>query len=555
MNFFTQYLSKFSSKLLVLQCLAIVRPFLGGFGFMLVIPLLSHIGLENAAPRAPLATLLQWLPDIHRYEDVLALIFTLLVAIAIFHYIEARLSTSLEQEVLLNLRQDLHNSVINEQWLQVSSLHATDYTRVITEDVEAVVTALDEVIRLISTFLLIIIYSLLCLALSPKLTALAAVVGLILFITTSYLQLLAGRVGDLQFRASESLHRKAGEQIRGLKTIKSHRIEDQLLVQFRKISKTLEGASRQYSMLNATAQLIHSCLGALAFCLLAWFAFDDPFINLPTLIVLALVFSRLLPKVTDLQTHFRRLRYLRPEILAVTEVLERSHQHQEHVDAGNEVDFSQGITINGMQFSYNKLELPVLNQFNARLEPRSLIAIKGPSGIGKTTLADLIAGLLIPDRGVISSGSNELSPATQRAWRRGIAYLPQEPFLIAGTIRENITMTLAQAPSENELMAALTKARADFMLKLPKGLETVLGEDGASLSAGERQRLLLARALLMKRPVLILDESTSQLDLANETVFLETLCQLKQDYLIIVISHRPGIVEIADKVIEIHESH
>ena len=164
----------------------------------------------------------------------------------------------------------------------------------------------------------------------------------------------------------------------------------------------------------------------------------------------------------------------------------------------------------------------------------------------------MIAGLIIPQEGTIRSGEETLNPAKQSAWRANITYVPQIPFLIDASVRENLCLLLEEPATDEALNTALRSACASFVFDLKDGLATRIGEDGNRLSAGERQRLLLARALLQDRPVLILDESLSNLDPETERAFMQTLTTLKDSRTIIMISHKPYLAEMADQAIVIN---
>jgi ATP-binding cassette subfamily C protein len=162
----------------------------------------------------------------------------------------------------------------------------------------------------------------------------------------------------------------------------------------------------------------------------------------------------------------------------------------------------------------------------------------GPSGAGKTTVADLVAGLIFPDRGRVTVDGKELTPARIGRWRERIGYVGQEPFLFHDTVRANL-LWAAPGASEDDLREALRAAAAwGFVARLPHGLDTVVGDRGVRLSGGERQRLALARALLRRPDLLILDEATSNIDAGNERRIGAAVRRLRGSLAILVITHR-----------------
>jgi ATP-binding cassette subfamily C protein len=174
--------------------------------------------------------------------------------------------------------------------------------------------------------------------------------------------------------------------------------------------------------------------------------------------------------------------------------------------------------------------------------------VVGPSGAGKSTLADLILGLIAPVRGRILVDERPLTPDRIPAWREHVGYVAQETFLFHDTVRANLQWARPGA-SDAAIRAALAAAAATEMVdRLPRGLDTVLGDRGERLSGGERQRLALARALLRQPALLVLDEATSHLDSENERRIQAAIEQLHRHVTILVITHRLSTVRLADVI-------
>lgn len=171
----------------------------------------------------------------------------------------------------------------------------------------------------------------------------------------------------------------------------------------------------------------------------------------------------------------------------------------------------------------------------------------GISGVGKSTSADLLLGLLMPDKGEIMVDNRSLTDIGLNNWRNAIAYMPQEFFLLHDSIRNNLLWSNPKA-SEEECWAALEMAQVqNYVSTLEKGIDTIVGDRGTQLSGGQRQRIALAMALIRKPSVLILDEFTNELDVETERQVYHTLNKLKEQKItIIIISHNPESLKIAD---------
>ncbi|MFJ6249524.1 thiol reductant ABC exporter subunit CydD [Streptomyces sp. NPDC092045] len=193
---------------------------------------------------------------------------------------------------------------------------------------------------------------------------------------------------------------------------------------------------------------------------------------------------------------------------------------------------------------------PSLDAATLTVEPGETVALVGPSGSGKSTLLDVVLGFTAPEPGgTVRVGGEDLAGLDPEAWRSRIAWVPQRPYLFAGTIAENVRLARPDA-SDGAVREALRDAGADgFVAELPDGIETPLGEDGTGLSAGQRQRLALARAFLADRPLLLLDEPTAALDGETEAGVVDAVRRLAADRTVLLVVHRPALLAVADRVV------
>ena len=196
-------------------------------------------------------------------------------------------------------------------------------------------------------------------------------------------------------------------------------------------------------------------------------------------------------------------------------------------------------------------EDPVLEDVNLTVRRGERLAVVGPSGAGKSTLMAMLAGNLLPSDGSLRVEGTELSAATQDQVHSASALVAQTTWLFTGTIADNLRLAQPYA-TPSQMWHALEVARLDKEVALmPEGLETQVGEAGLGLSGGQAQRLSLARAFLADRPVLLLDEPTSQVDLASEAAIVESIEQLAQGRTVITVSHRAGALTTADRAVRV----
>ncbi|MFJ3667998.1 thiol reductant ABC exporter subunit CydD [Streptomyces sp. NPDC090106] len=211
------------------------------------------------------------------------------------------------------------------------------------------------------------------------------------------------------------------------------------------------------------------------------------------------------------------------------------------------------LAFEGVGVRYPGRSGDVVADVSFRVEPGETVALVGPSGAGKSTLLNVLLGFVAPAEGRVLAGGVDLAEADLEQWRSRVAWVPQRPHLYAGTIAENVRLARPDA-DDTALRRALADAGAlEFVDALPAGAETLLGEDGAGLSAGQRQRLALARAFLADRPVLLLDEPTAALDGATEAEVVAAVRRLAVGRTVLLVVHRPALLGVADRVVRLAE--
>jgi thiol reductant ABC exporter CydD subunit len=209
------------------------------------------------------------------------------------------------------------------------------------------------------------------------------------------------------------------------------------------------------------------------------------------------------------------------------------------------------IAVEGLRVTYPGRSEPALDDLQLVVEPGEVVAIVGSSGCGKSTLLSVLLGLVTPEQGSVRIGDVELRDLDVDAWRAKLAWVPQRPHLFATSIAENVRLGRRDA-SDEEVEAAISSARLTATVsELERGVHTLLGDRGAGLSAGERQRIALARAFLRDSPLTLLDEPTANLDGETEAEVIETVRRLSQGRTVLLVSHRPALAGLADRVISL----
>jgi len=236
----------------------------------------------------------------------------------------------------------------------------------------------------------------------------------------------------------------------------------------------------------------------------------------------------------------------------VFEILETESEIKEKPNAIKLKDVKGRVTFENVSFSYDK-KVPVLKNITFNIEPGQMVAFVGPTGVGKTTIMYLLVRFFDPDSGSIKIDGIDIRDVTLKSLHDNISMVMQDVFLFNGTIAENIAYGKEDATMDEIINAAKIACAHEFIVELPDGYYTYIGERGVKLSGGQKQRLAIARAVLKNAPILILDEATSSVDTETETKIQEAINNLAGTKTILIIAHRLSTVKRADKIIVLKE--
>jgi ATP-binding cassette subfamily C protein len=266
-------------------------------------------------------------------------------------------------------------------------------------------------------------------------------------------------------------------------------------------------------------------------------------LKMPLATVVAMIFliRKVLKNIQKMQEEYQEMATADSAYWSLTQKIQEGEDQREAHPGSLPAVFERAIRLEGVSFAYDRN--PILKDVSLLLPAGSFTALLGASGAGKTTVADLIIGLLRPQAGEVWIDHLPLAEIDIRSWRRMIGYVPQDTLLLHDSIFVNVTLGDAGF-GEKEVESALRAAGAwDFVQHLPKGMQTVVGERGSKISGGQRQRIAIARALVKNPALLVLDEATTALDPETEIAICRTLRALSGRVTILAISHQPALLE------------
>ncbi len=529
------------------------------FGLLMIVPLLYLAGF--AAPsgeRSPVAEAMAHAADAAGVE------WTLSTVLVVFLVLSAvRSAVAWQREVLLagmrlgfvdRLRRKLYAAIAGAKWGDLLGRRQSDMQHVLTRDVDRVGQGAFLMLQLTVTALLALAQLALAALISPSVTAVALAAGAVLVALTRPLVRRSRTLGEALTGANRALYGSVTNFLGGLKLAKGHNAEGPHVRHFEEIVATTRKRQLEFTRIDSTVRAGLNLGAAFALAVLIWFALSTAALPLPELLLLVLIFARVMPGLFRLQQNAQQLAHVLPAYAHVR-VMRRMLEEAAETPAGDGepgMELRRALTVRNVSFVYEAAAGTggaALENVALDVPAGKMTAVAGPSGAGKSTLADLLLGLLEPGRGEVCIDGVPLTGSNARRWRDSVAFVPQDPYLFHDTIRGNLRWAHPEA-TEAEMWQALRLAAADgFVAALPEGLDTVAGDRGGRLSGGERQRITLARALMKRPALLVLDEATAQLDAENERWILAALQSLRGRTTVVAIAHGPALLEAADGIV------
>lgn len=524
-----------------------------GIGLLLLVPLLGSLGERTGAANPVVAHLLASFRHLGLATSLptLLLAFVALVGCrsAILHGRD-QMTAALQHRVVDRLRQQCFDALLAAEWRWLVAGRRADHANLLLTDVARVGVGLHHGLAWIAVVATAAAYIAVGLLLSWWMTLVVLVTGGAVMLALATHRRAALRLGQQLGAANRAMQRHVQDSLAGLKLAKIQGVERHHRNAFAQAVGQLRADQLRFqsgsSMSRAWFQVGGAALLAIyLYAGLRWWSLPQA-----ELLVLVMLFARLVPLFLTAHQSSHHWLHALPAVHEIDALLAEAGAAAETPAPPDAAppSLQVALVLDAVSIGYAGRDRPALDRVSLRLAARTTTAVLGPSGAGKSTLADVVVGLLAPDQGQVLVDGMPLEGALRRTWRAGVAYVPQEVFLFHGSIRDNLLWGVPAA-TEDELRQALRLAAADFVQRLPEGLDTRVGDGGVQLSGGERQRIALARALIRRPVLLVLDEATSALDLDNEARIGEVLQQLRGSVTVVVIGHRLATLEHADQVV------
>ncbi|MBM3261449.1 ABC transporter ATP-binding protein [Candidatus Kaiserbacteria bacterium] len=537
----------------LLALLAIFSAALDGIGINAIIPLVSFVMGGQSGPLDSITQVIVSLfayvgiPYTFRYLLFLIICIFLMrsVVLGVFTYMRARISARfMASEV-----DSLFRSTIRASWPYILRQKGGNLQNTIFWDARRETQLLDGIIQFVQSTTGAVMYLLVAINISPMLTLITSVLGVVVIVflrpmlkgTHTYSQIVASTEKALTHHISET--------IQGFKQVKASGAGDAITRKGSEHIDKLEYALAKTYFNQGIGSVFMQPLALVFIVGIFAFSYFSGTFQVAAFAATVYLIQKIFTYVSSTQASFHSILQFVPfaeNIAAFKQEVARNH---EIASKGTKpFVFSENLSFDNVSFDYESKE-GILHGVSFDIKKGSFAGIIGPSGSGKTTVADLILRLFEPTAGEVQLDGVNVRDISVKEWRNAIAYVSQDAFIMNASVADNIRFFDDTLTREAIETAARQAHIYDDIMRLPSGFDTVLGDRGVTVSGGQRQRISLARALVRKPQVLVLDEVTSSLDSELERDIQEMIAQLRGAITLIVIAHRIATVLDADKIL------
>ena len=554
---------KFRGRAAVVIATILLRALLNFVGIAMFIPILILILDSDSISSNPLLGKIYNRLDFNDYDSFVLAICGAIVALIIIKNIIVLLLYRYERNFIYSLYKELSEQLYADYHSRGLGFIKGSNSAILSRNINVVcLTFVTGILRpiasIISEATLLLFFFIALLIYSPS----AALLISIIFIPAATLFYLLVRrrlnnIGKLENEMQRAKSRIVIESFRGYSDI---HVNGAYQLYFNKFTSSLNEAVK-FRKRNATIamlpQILMEIVLAIGLAVLVIASTNSDGDQMKLLFgILAVAAVRLIPSIRNIMTNWSSIRYNSYTIDTLSDIRSSNRPTPSNDDNGERFHLHDSIEIADLTFSFEDSSTPIIKKLSLKIDKGERVGIRGASGIGKSTLFNLILGLYRPTSGTISIDGERLTDDNIRRWQRSVGYVSQHVFIADMTLAENIALGIAAEDIDRERIAEAIRLADldDFVAQLPMGIDSHIGEQGSRLSGGQRQRIGIARALYKGCDILLLDEATSSLDNLSEENINNSLCRLSREnssLTIVVIAHRDSSIEYCDRVITI----
>jgi ATP-binding cassette, subfamily C, bacterial len=555
-RFIAYFMRAYPRRTALLVVLLILSGLAEGIGVITILPLLEFAtttgeaqgtGVGQSVARA-LAAL--GLPL--RVEVFLGVIVLGLVLKAVFLLLAMKQVGYTVSHVGTDLRLSLIRALLHTRWSYFTRQRTGRFANAISTEANQAGNAYASACSMMAAVVQAGVYLAAALVISWRIALVSLVGGGVVVLLLSRLVALTRQAGMRKTKLNRSLIARITDALQGIKPLKAMRREAHLQRVLESEARAINAAQERTVLASEALRISQEPLLAVMLAVVLYAALV--FGNLPfgTVLLMGFLFYRLAFFISQAQVFYQGITVGEASFWSMRESIETAEAEREALPAGRAAPTLQReLRMEGVSFGYD--DRPVLRDLDLRVAAGQFVALIGPSGAGKTTIVDLLVGLHRPDRGRVLIDDVPLEEIDLAAWRERIGYVPQEMFLFHESVYHNVSLGDDTISRDEVREALITAGASEFVDALPEGLDTVLGERGSLLSGGQRQRIAIARAIVRRPTLLILDEVTTSLDPETEARLCASIEALRGRVTVISISHQPVMAEMADLVVRLRD--
>lgn len=553
---FYQAYRLYGRGILAITILGFVGGIAGGIGIGAIIPLFSLlVPGQLSVTSDKLTTLIRIIFRIfhipYNAYFLLFLIILLFVAKAlvtfIANYINAKIGATYEKRVRLNL----FSSIMYCSWPYLMRQKAGYLERTLIDDVSNGVNILFYLSGAILMATSLVMYAVVAINISVKITLITLGLGLASLFLLKKVFFRARKIGEILIVMNKEAAHFINESIIGAKTLKAAAIEKEVIGRGKEIFNELKHNRVSKAIYSGISGAFVEPVGIIFISILFFISYKSPLFNLAEFAAIIYLIQKIFSFTSSVQVKLHNVNEIIPSLQILVAAEKETIQHKETNTGKGEFYFQRNIEFKNIGFSYDSQE--VLKNMNLEIKKNEFVGIIGPSGVGKTTIVDLLLRLLRPNSGEILVDGKNINDVKLAEWRKNIGYVSQDIFLNNDTIGNNISYYNNSVTNDEVIKASRIANVYDFVMGLEKGFDTPVGERGTQLSAGQKQRIVMARILVNNPALLILDEATSALDNESELLIRRAVENLRHKITVVMISHRLPSLDYCDKIVVLGE--
>lgn len=548
---------KYRWHISALLVFSVLSPLLEGVGINMAIPIMSFfMGGSGAATDVVTGAIQSIFAFLHipfKFRYLLIFVFSLfvirMISLIAFGYIRGWISA----DFLSKESEDVMHRALLSSWPFLLKQKIGAMQNTLVRDVYQTGSLLGSAVQIIQSFSGFIMYLLIAINISPTMTLYAVGGGAILLFILLPLLRRTQRIGHQTAGVEKQFAQFLSEHIIGMKSIKAAGAERSAIRDGVAHIRLLRHLSIRQSLVGTVSSSLFQPFAIVLISLLFLLTYHEPGFNIISFGASLYLIQKIFTYLESGQNAMQSVGALLPYAKNIEIFRNNLKLNRESFEGAAPFVLTRELALKGVSFSYEE-DKPILEDVSFSIRAGETVGLIGPSGAGKTSIADLLLRLFKPANGKILLDGVPSESIALDTWRKSIGYVSQDVFLFNGSIEENIRFYRAEL-SEGDIVNAAKQANIyDFIMGLQEGFKTTTGDRGVMLSGGQRQRIALARALAGKPSLLILDEATSALDSASEKLIQESIGALHGRTTVFIIAHRLSTIENADRLLVLDNS-